>query len=108
MTAENRFVRGLLAMTAIFAVLFMCAVYMLDYMNNASEEAQLEMVERAVMDAAITCYAIEGAYPKELQYLIANYGLYYDNEHFVVFYDSFASNVSPDVRVRLKGGTAHE
>ena len=108
MTAENRFVRGLLLMAAVFTALFLCAVYMLDYMNDASEKVQLEMVERAVIDAAVTCYAIEGAYPKELQYLIENYGLFYDHEHFVVFYDSFASNITPEVRVRLKGGTAHE
>lgn len=108
MTAGNRFVRGLLITAAIFAVLFACAVYMLDYMNAASEDAQIEMVESAVIDAAITCYAIEGAYPKDLQYLVENYGLYYDEEHFVVFYDSFASNVIPEVRVRLKGGAAHE
>jgi len=108
MTAEKSFMRSLLVMIAVFAVLFTGAIALLDYMNGASEDTQLEMVENAVMDAVITCYAVEGVYPKDLQYLVDNYGLYYDSERFVVFYDVFASNVIPDVRVRMKGGSAHD
>ena len=100
--------RGIMVTIAVFAVLFAVAVALLDHINDASEDAQLEMVENAVMDAVITCYAVEGVYPKDLQYLMDNYGLYFDSEHFVVFYDAFASNVVPEVRVRLKGGSAHD
>lgn len=105
---ENSFLKGLFIMLAVFAVLFAGALALLDYMNDASESVQLEMVENAVRDAVVTCYAVEGAYPEDLQYLVDNYGLYYDEERFVVFYDAFASNIIPEIRVRMKGGLAHE
>ena len=105
---ENGFLRGLAVMLTVFAVLFVGALALIEYMNDSSENMQLEMVENAVKDAVVTCYAVEGVYPDNLQYLIDNYGLYYDEERFVVFYDAFASNVVPEIRVRMKGGLAHE
>ncbi len=105
---ENGFLRGLAVMLTVFAVLFVGALALIEYMNDSSENMQLEMVENAVKDAVVTCYAVEGVYPDNLQYLVDNYGLYYDEERFVVFYDAFASNVVPEIRVRMKGGLAHE
>lgn len=100
--------RSLAVMLVVFALLLTGAMMLIDYMNDASEDAQLEMVENAVRDAVITCYAVEGAYPSDLQYLVDNYGLYYDKDTYIVFYDAFASNVMPEIRVRLRGGQAHE
>lgn len=58
-----------------------------------------DAVKQAVLDSAIQCYAVEGAYPPNLTYLEENYGLLIDHTQYVISYECFASNVLPDVRV---------
>ena len=57
----------------------------------------------AVRRAAVTCYAVEGAYPTTLEYLKKHYGLVYDEENYFVFYNAFASNILPELIVTEKG-----
>ena len=69
------------------------------YLDNTEHEEQTEMVYNAVKKAALTCYAVEGAYPSGVDYLEENYGLSYDHDLYLVSYNAFASNLFPDVRV---------
>ncbi len=48
------------------------------------------------------CYAIEGFYPPDLDYLKDHYGLVYDTEIFTVDYTAFGSNMYPDVTILNK------
>lgn len=100
---KNGFIRGLAATLGVFAVLFAGAFALLDRIGRASDAAQAEMVRDAVRSALVTCYAVEGRYPSDINYLKENYGLAYDAERFVVFYDAFASNILPEVRVNARG-----
>ena len=50
-------------------------------------------------NAALTCYAVEGAYPEDLDYLREHYGLAYDQSRYIVNYDAFASNLIPEIFV---------
>ncbi|MBP3901773.1 MAG: hypothetical protein J6D53_10050 [Blautia sp.] len=76
------------------------------YLDNTEHAEQTEMVYNAVKKAALTCYAVEGAYPSRVDYLEENYGLSYDHELYLVSYNAFASNLFPDVRViEQKAGT---
>lgn len=95
--------RGLAVTLAVFALLFTGALLLLNRVGAASDAAQAEMVLDAVRSALVTCYAVEGSYPAELSYLKENYGLAYDEERFVVYYDAFASNILPEVRVNARG-----
>ena len=45
------------------------------------------------------CYALEGTYPPNLQYLEEHYGLTYDKKRFYVDYLAIGSNFFPDVTV---------
>ena len=56
-------------------------------------------IREAVRRSALQCYAVEGVYPPDLQYLEENYGLQINHEDFYVAYDAFASNLPPTVRV---------
>ena len=56
-------------------------------------------IREAVQRSALQCYAVEGAYPPDLQYLEDNYGLQVNQEDFYVTYDAVASNLPPTVRV---------
>ncbi len=99
-------VRGVAITLLAFAVLFGGAYVLLDRIGAASDAAQAELVRDAVRSALVTCYAVEGAYPGDVTYLKENYGLAYDEDRFLVYYDAFASNILPEVRVHAKGAVA--
>ena len=58
-----------------------------------------EALKSAVQRSALQCYAVEGVYPPNLQYLEEHYGLQVNRTRFTIIYDAFASNLPPDVRV---------
>lgn len=71
-------------------------------------DAQMLAQERVLLldqvrNAAIGCYASEGRYPQELDYLVEHYGLIYDGERYSIQYDAFASNIMPDIAVHIRG-----
>ena len=68
-------------------------------MGSKRGEAQTRFVTDAVHNAALTCYAVEGAYPGDLEYLREHYGLAYDQSRYLVRYDSFGTNLMPDISV---------
>jgi len=96
--------RGAAAALAVFALIFSAAVFLIDYIANASDDAQTEMIGNAVRNAALTCYAVEGAYPADIEYLVEHYGLAYDESRYLVSYEAFASNIFPDIAVNVRGG----
>lgn len=62
-----------------------------------------EAIRSAVERGALQCYAVEGIYPPDLDYLRDNYGLQINTRDFYVTYDAFASNLPPTVTVLAKG-----
>ena len=56
----------------------------------------------SVVQAAVQCYAVEGAYPESVDYLEQNSGLHTNHKRYIVSYAAFASNVMPDVQVRKR------
>lgn len=101
--ARGGFIRGLILTLCVFALLFAGAWRLLSYVGSASEEAQTAMVRDAVRSAALTCYAVEGCYPENVDYLREHYGLRYDADRYFIHYDAFASNIMPDIRVSVRG-----
>ena len=67
--------------------------------GTAQSGAETQYVYDAVHDAALTCYAVEGAYPDDIDYLRDNYGLAYDESRYMVSYDAFAINQVPAIFV---------
>ena len=59
-------------------------------------------VRTTILNAAEQCYAIEGAYPPSLDYLVEKYGIRVDTNEYVVNYVAFAGNIQPTVAVTLK------
>lgn len=55
--------------------------------------------QETVEKYAIQCYASEGSYPPDLDYLVTHYGLILNEDKFIYEYHIFASNVMPDIRV---------
>ncbi len=56
-----------------------------------------ELALRDALEHAITsCYALEGVYPPNLQYMKDHYGLTYDENLFCVSYQPVAANIRPE------------
>lgn len=95
--------RGLWASTLLGLALFAAAAaWMLQGVRQAarvSDEEGLRMAEQAVRQAAVSCYALEGAYPASYADLKQRSGVAVDEERYIIFYEIFASNIMPDVTV---------
>ena len=94
--------RDLLKAAVILAALAGCWL-LLGRIGNAQRSGETDLVRTAVKNAALTCYAVEGSYPQNLEYLREHYKLAYNRDRFVVEYDAFASNLMPSISVRERG-----
>lgn len=88
---------------ALMAVVLFAAVALVNRISSAHGTAETEIVRNAVKNAALTCYAVEGAYPDDVEYLREHYRLAYDEDRYFITYDAFASNMIPDIYVTEKG-----
>ena len=59
----------------------------------------LKLTEESVRRAAVQCYALEGIYPVNLQYLMDRYGIRPDTKRFIVHYEYIADNLLPVISV---------
>ena len=53
----------------LIALALFLFVRLTDRISRSQNEAESELVRKAVRDAAITCYAVAGAYPENVEYL---------------------------------------
>ena len=79
------------------------AVLLVNRIDTAQDAAETDIVRDAVKNAALTCYAVEGAYPDSVDYLREHYRLAYDEDRYLITYDAFASNMIPDIWVTEVG-----
>ena len=82
------------------------AVLLVNRIDTAQDAAETDIVRDAVKNAALTCYAVEGAYPDSVDYLREHYRLAYDEDRYMITYDAFASNMIPDIYVTERGAKA--
>ena len=73
-----------IAIVVLMALLLFGAYRLVSGVSSANDGAQKQIVEDAVRNAALTCFAVEGAYPTNLEYLRSNYGLAYDESRYQV------------------------
>lgn len=90
----------LLTFTVLLLIL---SIPIASMIKDRNTEYQIEQVESAIQRSLNLCYAQEGFYPAQLEYLIEHYGLIVDVRLYYVSYKSFASNIRPDITVFRKG-----
>jgi len=61
-------------------------------------------IEKVIMRAAVQCYALEGSYPPNIEYLTENYGIIVDENQYFYFYDTNGANIAPNIEVIKKVG----
>lgn len=87
---------------AAFVLIFILFLGGVNSVGDTAAAKRQESLETALSRSIAQCYAVEGSYPPDLQYLKDHYGLTYDESEFLVDYDFFGSNLVPDITVLRK------
>lgn len=96
---KNRKISITLPLIAAGILCCTLAVSRLEQGRQAEGKRQLEETLRRT---AVACYASEGYYPPNLDYMRTYYALQYNEAEYVVYYDVYASNLMPDITVLEK------
>ena len=86
---------------ALVAALIVAAVAFFAIQAAVREQGALSM-RQAIVDSALECYAIEGAFPASLGYLKDHYGLRVNERDYLITYECYADNVAPSVVVMAR------
>ena len=87
------------------AVLLALAVWFfigMDSLSSGYARQGQQQLEDALRRSAAACYAAEGIYPPNVNYLAEHYGVQWDTERYTVFYEIFADNIMPEITVLEK------
>ena len=90
--------RGVLFPLAAVAVVLMFATAV-DSLDSGRSDEDKRQLEETLRRSCVACYASEGVYPPNLDYLRDRYGLQIDEERYTVQYIAFAENLMPDITV---------
>lgn len=93
----------LLSVICISAVLFLF-IKAMNNIGTANDAEQAQILEQALTRSITACYALEGAYPPDIDYLVEHYGLTYDSAEYFIDYQYIGSNLRPDVTIIKKDG----
>lgn len=99
--------RGFPAVLISFAVFAALIAFVLVMLANAEETSRAEAlaaVEQSIIRAAVSCYAYEGFYPADIEYLEENYNLVINRDRYIVFYDRTGDNLMPNIIVAERRG----
>lgn len=84
---------------AIFAAITFFCIIGIQAAERKQREEALSIAEESILRGVVSCYALEGFYPPDYNYLKEHYGIRIDEEKYTVFYSAFASNLMPDITV---------
>ena len=94
-----RLAAGCVVTAAVFCVVVSLFLNGIFSILNRAETERAANLQAAMTRASVQCYAIEGRYPPNVQYLEEEYGVSIDRDHYAVFYNGFASNIMPEITV---------
>ena len=71
----------------------------LSNLNQDQAAKDKRQLEEVLIKAAVSCYATEGIYPPNFEYLLEHYGVQINEDLYIVKYEYLASNLMPDITV---------
>ena len=77
----------------------LCFLLSVGRLERGADAQGKQQLEEAVRRAAVACYASEGFYPPDVDYMVQHYGLQYEENMYRVHYECFASNLMPEITV---------
>lgn len=87
---------------AVMAAMACLAYFSIDGFDKNTAGKSQSALEDAIKKAAVQCYAIEGSYPPDLQYLADHYGIILNEDTYIYHYQVIGSNIMPDIIVLKK------
>ena len=98
MKKRTHWIGAVLLPAAVILLLLLFLGGLSNLNRGRREEGRLQL-EEAVRRSAVACYAAEGIYPPDLDYLKEHYGIQVDETRYVVIYEPAGSNLMPDITV---------
>jgi hypothetical protein len=92
---------GIFMPLAVVGILLCFLTGLADISSGHSQEDK-QRLEDTLHRAAMACYAIEGFYPPDLNYLEERYGIQINRQKYVVSYVPVAENLMPDITILEK------
>lgn len=86
----------------IFILIILLSSVLIRTVIKTNDEDGLLITEQSIKHAAVSCYAMEGRYPEDINYLTDNYNISINTERYIVHYSAIGSNLMPDITVLLK------
>jgi len=99
---KDHSLRNTLIKLVLFALVVLVAVTGIKVYDRSSTERGRKIVTDSVIRAAVQCYALEGRYPENADYLRNHYGLSANDEKYAIHYAYNGDNIMPDVTVTLR------
>ena len=87
------------SMILLFSGIIVLFLFSSQKIREQTLKLQYDNLQNALHRDILYCYAAEGAYPPDLEYLKEHYGLTYDESSFFVDYRLAAANVYPDITI---------
>lgn len=86
---------------ALLGAICFFVVSSIAHLQKESAMEGRKCLETSVKRAAMACYASEGMFPDNVDYLCSHYGLQIDDKLYTVHYYAFAENIMPDITVTI-------
>ena len=96
---NNSILKACVIPIVLFALLIWLLVGGTTHFKKVGSEQGLALTAQAIRKAVLQCYAVEGMYPSDLEYLTEHYNLRIDEEKYIISYDCFSSNIMPEIDV---------
>lgn len=93
---------SLLINIVIVAAIIIYVSISINQLATTAENEAVKRLESSLENAAVSCFSIEGFYPVDVDYLIDNYGIVVDEDKYHVFYESYGTNLKPEIRIIRK------
>lgn len=87
----------LLPLVFAAAALFFAAA--LNSLDQGRAQETHRRLEETLRKGCVACYAAEGFYPPDLEYLTTRYGVQIDERKYIVKYMALGENLMPDITV---------
>lgn len=98
---KNGILSGIL-LPVLVVVILLCFMSALSNLSDGHADEDKRQLEEVLRRAAVACYAVEGIYPPDVEYLEVHYGIQIDRNRYEVSYESIAANLMPDITVLEK------
>lgn len=97
--SRKKFPVKLLLSAAFICFIFYIFISGISSVSASAKQMEAENLKSTIMQSIVQCYAIEGFYPESLEYLKKNYGISYNEDDYVISYETIGSNLMPSVSV---------